>query len=122
MLKKIATFALLVFLLKSNLICANLCNNRDFSMSLTPSVNALEIFEQISLECGFGLVVDEMAAAKLRSPLFSMRINNVKLDEILEIFAKQNDLLSNLAKNLLKSARKRRKLSNSTTSTRSARA
>lgn len=102
MLKKIATFALLVFLLKSNLICANLCNDRDFSMSLTPSVNALEIFEQISLECGFGLVVDEMAAAKLRSPLFSMRINNVKLDEILEIFAKQNDLFVEFGKKFVK--------------------
>ncbi len=80
----------------------SLCGGREFSMTLTPSVNALELFEQISLECGFALILDAPAADKLRSPLFSMKLSRVKLGEILEIFAKQNDLFVEFGKKFVK--------------------
>ncbi len=69
------------------------CNTRKFSLHITSAVSTLELFERLARECGFGLTVaDDYTLARLKAPLYSTKLTNVKLDELLKIFITKNNL------------------------------
>lgn len=87
----------------SNLQANNSCKYRAFTIKVLDNVTTKELIDQLSMKCGFSVIVkDKIAKRKMAEKLNGININNMSIDEILNILLKDNNLEYTFKDNLLK--------------------
>jgi len=109
-LKSQTTFNTILFLVLSLFVCVNSlnaedsgCKYRAFNIKVLDDITTSELLNQLSLECGFSILVkDKVAKDQLDEKLNGININNMSLDEIFSILLADNNLVYSYKNNILK--------------------
>jgi len=81
----------------------NSCKYRAFNIKVLDDVTTNELLNQLSLDCGFSVLIkDKVAKEKINEKLNGININNMSLDEIFNILLSDNNLQYEFNNNILK--------------------
>jgi len=103
------TFNAILFLALSLVLSVNSaqaedsCKYRAFNIKVLDDITTNELLNQLSMECGFSILVkDQVAKKKIKEKINGININNMSLDEIFSILLSDNNLMYEYTNNILK--------------------